>query len=110
MVHDASTPVDPDMSDESPLFNVKLLRGWSRSQLKLLKTFVTNSFVDQTLISGASGYHAGSHGIGGKITPFVRADLITKAGKDENGQMTWQLNEKKVDKKTIKDLLDDMNI
>lgn len=97
------------MDNDQP-FIVNSLRGWQRSQLKILKEFITNDFLTQTKISGASGYPCGSNALGGKITPLVRAGLIEKAGKDDNGQFVWQFNEKKADKKTIQDLLDEMNI
>lgn len=95
--------------EEEP-YNLKLLRGWNRSQLSLLRHFSNNVFISQTMLSGASGYPAGSHALGGKITPLIRANLILKAGKDDNGQMTWQLNEKQVDRQTLKDILDELKV
>ena len=61
------------------------------------------------MLSGASGYRAGSHQLGGSITPLTRAGLIQKAGKDENGQL-WQLNEEKADKQTLEELLESLKI
>lgn len=86
-------------------YNLDLLRGWQRSQLKLLKEFAINPWITQTRISGASGMRPGSHAIGGKITALTRAKLIVKAGKDDNGQMTWQLNEEEVDRQKLLDFL-----
>lgn len=90
-------------------YNINLLRGWQRSQLKLLKEFTINPFVSQTMLSGASGYPAGSHQLGGSITPLVRENLIIKAGKDETGQL-WQLNEEKVEKTELQKLLESLGI
>ena len=95
--------------DNTP-FNINTLRGWQRSQLKLLKEFVINKFLNQTKISGASGYPAGSNALGGKITALTRAGLIEKAGKDDEGQYLWKFNDKRADRKTIQGLLDDMDI
>lgn len=86
-------------------YNLNLLRGWQRSQLKLLKEFVINPVVFQTRLSGASGLRPGSHELGGKITALTRAKLIVKAGRDDNGQMTWQLNDEEVDRQQLLDFL-----
>lgn len=91
-------------------YNVNLLRGWQRSQLKLLKEFVTNDLVSQTRLSGASGLRAGSHVLGGKMTALARAGLIVKAGKDDDNNWLWQLNEKRIDRKTVQNLLDEIKI
>lgn len=96
--------------DKSNKYNTSLLRGWQRSQLKLLKEFATNNLVSQTKLSGASGYPVGSHELGGKITALSRAELIQKAGKDENGQSLWQLNEDKVDRESLLDILEKMQV
>lgn len=94
---------------EDEKFNLSLLRGWQRSQLKLLKEFTLAPFISQTRISNASGYPAGSHQIGGSITPLTRAGLIIKAGKDETGQL-WQLNEDNVEKTELQKLLESLGI
>ncbi|MFZ6035400.1 MAG: hypothetical protein ACOYUB_04645 [Patescibacteria group bacterium] len=91
-------------------YDINKLRGWQRSQLKILKEFVLRDIVPQTILSGASGYRTGSHAIGGSITPLTRANLIQKAGRDDKGDMTWQLNEDKVDRKTLGDLLDEIKV
>ena len=91
-------------------FNVNLLRGWQRSQLKLLKEFTLRDLVPQSLMSTASGSTVGSHELGGKITALTRADLIQKAGKDDNGQWVWQLNEEKVQKESLKEFLKSIGI
>lgn len=96
------------MSDDNKKqekYNLDLLRGWQHSQLKLLKEFAINPWITQTRISGASGMREGSHAIGGKITALTRAKLIVKAGKDDNGQMTWQLNDESVDRQQLLDFL-----
>ena len=95
--------------DDNP-FNLNLLRGWRRTELRLLKEFADHPTVSQTMISGASGLPAGSHALGGRITPLTRAGLILKSGKDDNGQFLWQLNEKKVDRQELLDMLDEMSI
>lgn len=91
-------------------FNLNLLRGWQRSQLKLLGKFTVNNTVPQTMLANASGSTVGSHELGGKITALTREGLIQKAGKDENGQWLWQLNEEKTDKETLKDFLESLDI
>jgi hypothetical protein len=96
--------------DKDKPFIVNTLRGWQRTQLKLLKEFVAHDFLNQTKISGASGCPAGSNALGGKITPLTRAGLIEKAGKDDDGQFVWKFNDKRADRKTIQDLLDEMDI
>lgn len=96
--------------DKTEPYNLNLLRGWQRSQLKLLKEFATNVILDQTMLSGASGMPAGSHALGGKLTALTRSGLIMQAGKDDNDQSVWQLNEKRVDKTTLLDLLNEMKI
>ncbi len=95
--------------DSSPLFDLDILRGWQKSQLKLLKEFASNQFVSQTRLSGASGLRQGSHELGGKITTLTRNNLILKAGKDENGQV-WQLNEEKVNRKHLLDFVKKLGI
>jgi hypothetical protein len=91
-------------------YNLNLLRGWQRSQLKLLGQFTKTVVVPQTMLSTASGSTVGSHELGGKITALTRAGLIQKAGKDDNGQWLWQLNEDKTDKETLKDFLKSLDI
>jgi hypothetical protein len=91
-------------------FKLDLLRGWQRSQLKLLKEFTVHDLVPQTLLGNASGANVGSAELGGKITALTRAGLIQKAGKDDNGQWIWQLNETKVEKNVLKDFLDSIGI
>ncbi len=91
-------------------FNLGLLRGWQRSQLRLLREFTIQNLVPQRKLSLASGTKVGSHELGGKLTALTRAELIQKAGKDEEGQWLWQLNEEKVKKETLKDFLDSIGI
>lgn len=86
-------------------YNLDLLRGWQRSQLKLLKEFATNQLLNSARLSGASGLRPGTHEFGGKLTALTRAKLIVKAGKDEQGQMIWQLNEDEVDRQKLLDFL-----
>lgn len=95
---------------EDEKFNLSLLRGWQRSQLKLLKEFTLSPFISQTKLSNVSGSPVGSHELGGKITALTRADLIVKAGKDDDSQWLWQLNEEKVEKQTLKDFLESLGI
>lgn len=97
------------MDTETP-FNLNLLRGWQRNELRLLKEFADHPTINQTMISGASGLPAGSHALGGRITPLTRAGLISKIGRDEGGQFLWQLNEKKVDRQELLDMLKEMSI
>ena len=99
-----------DLDDSSPLFDLNLLRGWQRSQLKLLKEFTNNRLLNQARLSGASGMRQGSHELGGKLTALTRADLIVKAGRDEKGQWLWQLNEEKVDRKRLLDFIEKLGI
>lgn len=91
-------------------YNLSLLRGWQRSQLKLLKAFTLTPLVSQTKMAGASGSPVKSQELGGKITALTRADLIVKAGKDDNGQWLWQLNEKKVEKTELQKFLESIGI
>lgn len=91
-------------------YNLNLLRGWQRSQLKLLGQFTKAVIVPQTMLSVASGSTVGSHELGGKLTALTRAGLIQKAGKDDNNQWLWQLNEEKTDKETLKDFLKSLDI
>lgn len=95
--------------DHDEKYNLSLLRGWQRSQLKLLKEFTLSPFISQTKLSNVSGSPVGSHELGGKITALTRGNLILKAGKDEDGQL-WQLNEEKVEKNELKDLLESLGI
>lgn len=99
-----------DLDDKEKSYNLNLLRGWQRSQLKLLKEFTVNTLVSQTRMAGASGTAVQSHELGGKITALTRADLIQKAGKDENGQWLWQLNEQKIERQSLKEFLDSLHI
>ncbi len=94
----------------SPALDLNLLRGWQRSQLKLLKEFTFNDLVSQTRLSGVSGLQQGSHALGGKITALTRADLIVKAGRDDNGQWLWQLNEDKVERNKLKEFFKKLGI
>ncbi len=98
-----------DHSKEDEKFNLSLLRGWQRSQLKLLKEFTISPFISQTKLSNVSGSPVGSHELGGKITALTRADLIVRAGKDESGQL-WQLNEEKIEKTELQKLLESLGI
>lgn len=98
--------MDDQEQPQTPDFNLNLLRGWQRSQLKLLKEFTLTDLVPQAKLSLASGSTVGSHELGGKLTALTRADLIQKAGKDDNGQWIWQLNEEKVPRETLKDFLE----
>ena len=91
-------------------FNLNLLRGWQRSQLKLLSKFTINNTVPQTMLANASGSPVGSHELGGKLTALTRSGLIQKAGRDDNKQWLWQLNEEKTDKETLKNFLKSLDI
>ena len=99
-----------DQQGQDQKYNLALLRGWQRSQLKLLKEFTFKDLVPQTKLSNASGSPVGSHALGGKLTALTRADLIQKAGKDDNGQWLWQLNQDKVNKTELQKLLADIGI
>lgn len=98
------------MDNDSDKYNLNLLRGWKRDQLKLLREFAVNSIVSQTRLSGASGMASGSHALGGKITPLVRAKLIKRVGRDGEGQYLWKLNEDAVERKTLISYLDDFEL
>jgi len=91
-------------------YNLDLLRGWKRSQLKLLKLFTKMPYVSQPYLAMASGSMVGSPEFGGKMTALTRADLIQKVGVDDDGYQCWQLNKDRVDKKTLGDLLESMSI
>lgn len=91
-------------------FDINQLRGWRRSQLKLLKEFVIKPLVSQTILSGASGLKAGSNALGGKMTTLVKKDLIIKAGRDDDGSWLWQLNDEKIDKILLEHFLKKMGI
>lgn len=99
-----------DSQSTEEKFNLSLLRGWQRSQLKLLKEFTIRPLISQALMSTASGATVGSHELGGKITALTRADLIMKAGKDNNNQWLWQLNGKKVEKTELQKFLESLGI
>jgi hypothetical protein len=99
-----------DQGERKGEYNLNLLRGWQRSQLKLLGEFTVNSLVPQSMLANASGSPVGSHELGGKITALTREGLIQKAGRDENGQWLWQLNEEKTDKETLKGFLESLGI
>lgn len=94
------------MVDGSPNFNLSLLRGWKREQLKLLLTFSQESVVSQARLSGVSGMKPGSCELGGKITTLVRAKLIEKVGRDKDGQFLWTLNERAVNRKALEKFLE----
>lgn len=99
-----------DSPSEEEKFNLTLLRGWQRSQLKLLKEFTIRPLISQALMSTASGATIGSHELGGKITALTRANLIVKAGKDDNNQWLWQLNEEKIEKTELQRFLESIGI
>lgn len=96
--------------DSNKSYDLSLLRGWQRSQLKLLNQFTKTVLVPQTRLSNASGSPVGSHELGGKLTALTRAKLIQKAGKDENGQWLWQLNEETTKRETLQDFLKSIGI
>lgn len=93
------------MGDDGGNYNLSLLRGWKREQLKLLLTFTRESIVSQARLSGVSGMHPGTCELGGKITPLVRANLIEKVGRDKKGQFLWTLNERAVNRKALEEFL-----
>lgn len=97
-------------SQSTDNYNLNLLRGWQRSQLQLLKEFAANPLVSQTMISGASGMRQGSHALGGKLTALTRSELIVKAGRDDNGQWLWQLNEEKVERQKLLDFIERLGV
>jgi len=103
MVDDKDTKTDEK-------YNLNLLRGWQRSQLELLGHFATKRLLSQTYLSGASGMRPGSHALGGKLTALTRANLIQKAGRDDNGQWMWQLNDDEVDRDKLEQFLKNIDI
>ena len=102
--------LDMAKQNDNEKYNYALLRGWRRDQLYLLKELTERPLISQTMISGASGLRPGSFEIGGKITALARAKLIQKAGRDDNGQMLWQLNEELVDRKNLREFLETLNL
>ena len=98
-----------NLNNSTPL-DLNVLRGWQRSQLKLLKEFTANRLVSQTRLSGASGLPQGSHAMGGKITALTRANFIVKAGRDENKNWLWQLNEDRVKRNDLEDFFKKLGI
>jgi hypothetical protein len=98
------------MANDSNKYNLDLLRGWKRNQLKLLREFAKENILFQTRLSGASGMTQGSQALGGKITPLVRANLIKKVGRDGEGNFVWTLDENTVDRKTLISYLDEFNL
>jgi len=95
---------------ENEYYDLSLLRGWQRDQLRLLNLFAKLDSVSQAFLSGASGMPQGSAQLGGKITSLTRAGLIEKVGKDENGDQLWQLNEKRVDRQNLGQMLDSFHL
>ena len=100
----------PNMADDGNQYELNLLRGWKRDQLRLLQEFAKESILSQARLSGVSGMTQGSQALGGKITPLVRANLIKKVGRDGNGNFVWTLDENTVDRKTLTSYLDDFNL
>lgn len=98
------------MDQQDKDFSLNLLRGWQRSQLKLLKEFTITPLVSQSKMANASGSPVRSHELGGKITALTRANLIQKAGRDDDGQWLWQLNEEKVEKTELQKFLESIGI
>ncbi len=98
------------MVDDNDKYNLNLLRGWKRDQLKLLQEFAVESIVSQARLSGVSGMRQGSQALGGKITSLVRANLIKKVGRDGKGQYMWKLDEDTVNRKTLITYLEDFNL
>lgn len=98
------------MDSPEEKYNIKLLRGWQRSQLKLLKEFTLTPLVSQSRMADASGSPVKSHELGGKMTALTREDLIVKAGKDDDGQWLWQLNEEKIEKTELQKFLESIGI
>jgi len=96
--------------DGNEQFNLNLLRGWQRSQLRMLQELTNKVIVPQAHLANASGSPVGSHELGGKMTALTRSELMIKAGKDENGQILWQLNEDKVKKETLGDFLKSLHL
>jgi len=92
------------------LYDLNLLRGWQRSQLKLLKQFTKMEYVSQSFMANVSGSAIHSHELGGKITPLTRAGLIEKIGRDDDGTQLWKLNEDRVEKSTLEKFLEKLNI
>lgn len=98
------------MNNDGDKYDLNLLRGWQRSQLELLNEFAIQKLITQSRISGASGLRQGSHELGGKITALTRAGLIEKAGRDEGGQVVWQLNEKMTDRDKLLEFLKSIDV
>lgn len=91
-------------------FNLNSLRGWQREQLKLLKKLVDYRIVNGAAMANASGTAVKSSEFGGKITALTRAGLMVKAGREKDGNNVYQLNENKVERKTLKDFLEKLGI
>lgn len=98
------------MVDKSEKYNLTLLRGWKRNQLKLLREFAIQGTLSQTRLSGASGMRQGSQALGGKITPLVRANFIVKIGRDGDGNYMWKFNENTAGSKTLVRYLDEFDL
>ena len=98
------------MVDKSEKYNLTLLRGWKRNQLKLLREFAVQGTLSQTRLSGVSGMRQGSQALGGTITPLVRANLIVKIGRDEDGNYMWKFNENAAGSKTLVSYLDEFDL
>ncbi len=78
--------------------------------MKLLSLFTERPVISQVMMSGASGCRPGSFELGGKMTALARAKLIEKCGRDENGQLLWQLNKKKTALKELESFMKSMGI
>lgn len=102
--------MDQNSQDENAEFNLNLLRGWQRTQLRMLQELADKIVVPQSRLANASGSTVGSHELGGKMTALTRSELMIKAGKDENGQTLWQLNEDKVKRETLGDFLKSLHL
>lgn len=93
--------------DELP-YDLNLLRGWQKTQLKILKNFAATP--NGIAAANASTSNLVGRNLGGEITPLTRSRLISKVGRDDKGNQLWKLNEKRVDKDKLKAILADMKV
>ena len=91
-------------------YDLNLLRGWQRDQLKLLRKLCDHKMVNGAQMANASGTAIRSSEFGGKMTALTRAKLMVKAGREKDGNNLYQLNEKKVERNKLSDFLKEMDI
>jgi NADH dehydrogenase FAD-containing subunit len=88
-----------DLESLSHTITLPLEKIFKNTEVKLIKAEVTDVDHKQKIVEA-----------GGKITALTRADLIVKAGRDDNGQWLWQLNEDRVDRQRLLDFLEKLDI